>query len=129
MDQPLILLVDDQEEFLEIFGTKLSSLGYRIAKARSGAEALAQAKTFHPSLILLDVDMPGMNGAETLAALKDDALSRDAKIVFLTNLGGPEDIQKSFNERISKEIGAAGYIKKTTDLEIIAEEIKKYIPA
>ncbi len=125
MEQPQILIVDDQPEFLEIFSTKLRSSGFKVETANSGTLALAKAAELRPALILLDVEMPGVSGSDVLMALRDDPRTKDIKVVFLTNLGLPE--QQDLNERISKEMGATDYIKKSEDLEALVANIKEIL--
>ena len=124
MDDHLILIVDDQPDFLEIFSTKLKAAGYRVETASNGSDALVKAKELKPDLVLLDVEMPEMNGAEVLQSLRDDPATKDTRVLFLTNLGHPGEETKAMNERISKEIGASGYLKKTDDLDNILMKIR-----
>ncbi len=129
-DQPCILIVDDEDAFREIFGAKLSAAGFKIEGASSGAESIEKAKVIKPNLILLDVKMPGMTGAETLLKLKEDPATKDIGVVFLTSLGDPraemgvlDDVEKKF----SKEMGARGYIRKTDDLDTIVDRVKSFL--
>lgn len=58
-DQPLILIVDDEENFREIFSAKLTAAGFRTETADGGEAAIAKAVIVKPDLILMDVKMPG----------------------------------------------------------------------
>ena len=82
-----ILIIDDNKDFLEIFSMKLESAGFRVATANGGAMGIEQAQKLRPDLVLLDVEMPVMNGIEVLAKLKTDPSTASLKIVFLTNYG------------------------------------------
>jgi CheY-like chemotaxis protein len=62
-----------------------------------------------------------------IGKLKDDPETRDIKVVFLSNLGRPEPEHQALNDRAAKEAGALGYIKKTDDLEVLAEKVKNFI--
>lgn len=126
-DQPLILIIDDEPAFLEIFGTKLAASGFRVETAVSGEEGLRKAKEVRPDLVLLDVKMPGRDGAEILLAMKNDPATRDLKVVFLTGLGDPWTEAQSLNKKLSKEFGALGYIKKTEDLDTLVEKVRAYL--
>jgi two-component system alkaline phosphatase synthesis response regulator PhoP len=121
-----ILLIDDEADFLEIFSKKLQAAGYEVSTAMGAIEGINKVKAEHPDLVLLDVDMPGMNGAEALEALKADPETSGTKVVFLTNLGAERNIENRINEQVSHDVGAAGYIKKT-DIDSIAEEVKKHL--
>jgi len=121
---PLIFIVDDDPNFREIFSMKLSSAGFRVVEAEDGAECLEKMKKFKPDLILLDVQMPKMNGIETFLRIKEDRENSDVRVIFLTVLGDPRlDIQE-INRRFSKEIGAVGYIRKTDSLDVLLENIQ-----
>ena len=123
-DQPLILVVDDDPTFLEIFNIKLSSEGYRIETASSGEEGIQKIKSLKPNLVLMDVNMPRMDGAETVLKLKEDPETKNVNLAFLTSLGDPRlDIQIS-DIKAAESFGTRGYLKKTDDLDKLAEQIK-----
>ncbi|MBO0729172.1 MAG: response regulator [Acidimicrobiaceae bacterium] len=83
-EQATILLVDDREENLLALEAILSSLGHRLLRARSGAEALKHLLREEVSLILLDVQMPEMDGYETAAHVQSRPRTRNIPIIFLT---------------------------------------------
>jgi len=126
-EQPLVLIVDDEPDFLEIFGTKLQTAGFRVETALSAEEGIGKAKNLKPDLILMDIKMPGTSGAEAMLKLKEDPETRDIKTVFLTNLGEPREVGPDVSDRFSKEFGAAGYIKKTEDLDTLVEKVRAYL--
>ena len=125
--QPLILIIDDDPAFLEIFGTKLSTSGFRIETAGGGEEGIKKVKSLCPDLVLLDMKMPRMDGAETLSVLKENPETKDIKVVFLTSLGDPWAESQTLSKKFSKEAGALGYIKKTEDLETLVEKVRGYL--
>jgi len=127
--QLLILLVDDDKEFREVLSTKLRSSGFNIVEAVNGKEGIRKAKEAKPDLMLLDFKMPVMNGAEALLEIQSDKDLAGLKVVFLTNYGGPTKESEEIDKKFSKEAGALDYIKKTDDLDSIAEEIKNIIRA
>lgn len=122
-----ILVIDDQPDFLDIFSKKLQSEGYEVNTANGAINGLEQVKATKPDLVLMDVNMPGMNGAEALAAMKADPETANIKVVFLTNLGNMKDAEQGLNEQFAKEIGAAGYIQKTSDINSIVKDVGQYI--
>ncbi len=101
-----ILIVDDLPENLQVLGSTLNSQSYRVAFATSGKQALgiAQAKT--PDLILLDIQMPEMDGYETCKLLKQDNRTKDIPVIFLTAKNDIEDIVTGLQH------GAVDYITK-----------------
>jgi len=71
-EQPLILVVDDYQDAREMYAEYLQFSGFRVAEARNGNEAVAQAFQLKPDLILMDLSLPGMDGWEATRRLKAD---------------------------------------------------------
>ncbi|HEV2129903.1 MAG TPA: response regulator [Longimicrobiaceae bacterium] len=88
---PLILVVDDNPLNVEPLCDLLEAMGYRVAEAYNGAEALQAVQESPPDLILLDIMMPGMNGFEVCRRLKADPRSAKIPVVFVTALADTED--------------------------------------
>jgi two-component system, cell cycle response regulator DivK len=82
--QPLILVVDDYQDAREMYAEYLQFSGFRVAEARNGNEAVAQAFELKPDLILMDLSLPGMDGWEATRVLKADERTRHIPIVALT---------------------------------------------
>ena len=83
-EQPLILVVDDYQDAREMYAEYLQFSGFRVAEARNGNEAVAQAFQLKPDLILMDLSLPGMDGWEATRVLKADQRTRHIPIVALT---------------------------------------------
>jgi CheY-like chemotaxis protein len=81
---PLILVVDDYEDAREMYAEYLRFCGFRVAEARNGNEALEQAFTLKPDLILMDLSLPGMDGWEATRQLKADERTSRIPVVALT---------------------------------------------
>ena len=81
---PLILVVDDYQDAREMYAEYLQYSGFRVAEARNGNEAVAQARSLKPDLILMDLSLPGMDGWEATRVLKADDETRHIPIVALT---------------------------------------------
>ena len=126
-EQPLILVVDDEPDFREIFGAKLAAEGYRVETAENGQLGLEKMAKIKPDLVLMDVKMPVMDGATAVLKMKDDSKLRDIKVAFLTSLGDPRLEMQEINKHFSSEFGAQGYLKKTDDLETLVEKIKGFL--
>ena len=124
---PLILIVDDEPAFREIFSVKLSADGFRVETAENGAIAIDKAKALKPDIILMDVKMPVMDGAAAVLKLRDDPATKDIKVVFLTSLGDPQVEMEEMHRRISTEFGVQGYLRKTDDLDNLTEKIKVFL--
>jgi len=81
---PLILVVDDYQDAREMYAEYLQYSGFRVAEARNGNEAVTQARSLKPDLILMDLSLPGMDGWEATRVLKADEETRHIPIVALT---------------------------------------------
>ena len=81
---PLILVVDDYDDAREMYAEYLQFCGFRVAEARNGNEALEQAFTLKPDLVLMDLSLPGMDGWEATRQLKADDRTRNIPVVALT---------------------------------------------
>jgi CheY-like chemotaxis protein len=81
---PLILVVDDYEDAREMYAEYLRFCGFRVAEARNGNEALEQAFSLMPDLILMDLSLPGMDGWEATRQLKADPRTKGIPVVALT---------------------------------------------
>jgi CheY-like chemotaxis protein len=123
-ERPLVLLVDDEDDFLEILKIKLEAAGFEVAIAHNGAEGVAAAKKLMPDIVLMDINMPGETGTDAALTIKQDPATHDIKIAFLTSLRDPWPTLKSGNEEITKEIGIEAFFEKTDDLDLIAKRVK-----
>ena len=121
---PLVLIVDDEENFREIFSTKLQEIGCKVETAENGELGFETAKKTRPDLILMDMEMPVLNGAGATMKLREDEETKNIKIVFLTNFGDPRTEMREADIHFSKEIGANDYLRKTDDLDRITEKVK-----
>jgi len=86
MDTKKILIVDDEQDALSILEKELAGRGYSVISADNGDDTINLAKSECPNLIILDIWMPGMDGAEIAKRLKEDPKTTDIPIIFLTCL-------------------------------------------
>jgi CheY-like chemotaxis protein len=104
----LILLVEDNEANISTVSDYLISRGYRLLVARSGTKAITLAQTQKPQLILMDIQMPGMDGLEASRQIRADKSLENIPIIALTALAMPGDreqcIQAGINEYLSKPV-------------------------
>lgn len=101
-----VLVVDDTPANLEVITETLSSAGYQVMVAISGDRALKRLESYTPDLILLDVQMPGIDGFETCRQIKENPNLAHIPIIFITALSDTESIIKGFS------LGAVDYINK-----------------
>ena len=125
--QPLILLVDDEAAFREIFSLKLSAEGFKIETAEDGVQGIARAKELQPDLILMDVKMPNMDGATVVVKLKEDPATANLRVVYLTSLGDFGEGGEEQDRRFAVTSGAVGYIRKTEDLKKVVASVKSFL--
>lgn len=126
-DTQLILIIDDEPDFREIFSTRLGAMGYRTEVAENAELGIQKAKQLKPNLILMDMRMPGMTGADALIKLKDDPETKDIKVLFLSNIGDPQPQAQEVGKMYAQQVGAAGYLRKTDDLDKLMEQIRAFI--
>jgi signal transduction histidine kinase len=117
-----ILIVDDQDDNLLALEEVLRPLGQNIVRAVSGEEALKRLLTDEFAAILLDVQMPGMDGFETAARIKARERTKDIPIIFLTAIstGSPYELQ-------GYEVGAVDYLVKPFDPWVLRSKVAVFI--
>jgi len=142
-NSPRVLVVDDAEELRDLLKVMLEQAGYQVNLAADGVEALVSAADNQPDLILLDVDMPRMDGFQVCRELKSRKGSGDIPIVFLTaetdtttiakgfELGAVDYVTKPFKEaellaRVRTHVSLTQLVQR---LDQVAEDLSKYLPA
>jgi CheY-like chemotaxis protein len=126
-EQPLVLIVDDDPNFREIFSVKLTAAGFRVETAENGQMGIEKARAIKPALVLMDVKMPVMDGATAVIKLREDEATKNIKVAFLTSLGDPRTEIQEVNVRFSEEFGAQGYLKKTDDLDFLVNKVREFL--
>jgi CheY-like chemotaxis protein len=106
---PLVLLADDERAIRTICRVNLESDGLAVLEAQDGSDALEQVRRERPSLVLLDVMMPGVDGWRVAEELAGDAETRDIPVVFLSARAAYEDRLRA------QTLGAVGYVVKPFD--------------
>ena len=91
MSNKTILTVDDEERVLQLINDILSTKGYDVLTAASGKEAIRKSKKSLPDLIVMDIMMPDIDGAEAVKLLKEDPATKDIPILFLSGIIMKED--------------------------------------
>ena len=122
MQKAKILLVDDRAENLLALEAILSALDQTLVRAASGEEALKALLTDDFAVILLDVQMPGMDGFETAAHIKRRERTRDIPIIFLTAINhGPHHTFRGY------AAGAVDYISKPFDPWVLRAKVSVFV--
>ena len=113
-----ILVVDDEKDILEFLKYNLEAKNYIIETAQDGISALRKLKTFKPSLIILDVMMPRLNGVETCEKIREDSTLNDVIILFLSARN------EEFTQVACYDAGADDFIEKPIKIKLIIKKIE-----
>ena len=121
LEQLKVLIVDDVIDNIRVIGRLLKNKGIQVAPATSGEQALGLAFAKKPDLILLDVQMPEMDGFEVCRRLKENPTTQDIPVIFLTARSESEDIMTGFM------LGAIDYITKPFNSDEVMVRIKNHL--
>lgn len=116
-----ILVVDDNAANLKLARVTLMAEGFHVKTATSAEDALKVLADYRPVLILMDLQMPGMDGLELTRRLKDDPDTRDIIVVALTAYAMRGDEQRA------RDAGCSGYIAKPIDTRTLGRSVAQYI--
>ena len=121
MNSRSILIVDDNEFNLKLMEALLETEGYLVKTALEAEEAMLVLETFEPQLILMDLQLPGMDGLELTRLLKQDPERRRISIVALTASAMKGDAEKAI------AAGCDGYLTKPIDTRSLPQSIAAYM--
>jgi PAS domain S-box-containing protein len=122
MDTYSILLAEDNEANISTISSYLEAKGYRLLVARNGQEAIELAQSSCPNLILMDIQMPGMDGIEAIQRIRQDSKVASIPIIAITALAMPGDREKCL------AAGADDYISKPIKFKQLVEMIQQFLP-
>lgn len=122
MTRATVLLIEDNAENRYLATFLLEQRGYAVVAAESGPEGLALAASLAPDLILLDIQLPGMDGHAVTRALKADPRFRAIPVVAVTSYAMVGDREKCL------DAGAEGYIEKPIDPDTFIASIEAFLP-
>lgn len=117
-DKKKILICDDDQGITEVIQVILEENGYEVRTLLGGKGIEKKVQEFQPHLIFLDIWMPGIDGKEVTKLMKQAASTKHIPIIIISALNDAE--------KISKEIGADGYLSKPFDLTQLLDLVKKY---
>ena len=123
MNSQPILIVDDNIDNLMLTQILLESEGFQVRMAEDAPQALDQLRTCRPKLILMDIQLPGMDGLELTRLLRQDPLLKDIRIVALTAYAMKGD------EDAARAAGCNGYITKPINTRTFPESVRAYVDA
>jgi len=120
MEAKTILVVEDNEMNMKLMRAVLQKDNYRILEAKDAETGISLAREQHPDLILMDIQLPGMDGLSASQIIKNDQGLKDIPIFALTGLAMESDKAKAM------DIGLVGYIVKPFSVKVFLETIANY---
>jgi two-component system, cell cycle response regulator DivK len=114
-----VLIVEDDEDTRDIYRTFLEHSGWSVEEAAAGDEALRLARSNPPSVAVIDISIPGVDGWETTRRLKSDATTRHVPVIAVTGHALDEDRERA------REVGCDAYLVKPVTLQRLLEEVQR----
>ncbi len=118
-----ILAVDDQEDNRRILRDLLTSAGYEVIEATTGEDAVAVAEAQVPDLILMDIQLPGIDGYEATRRIKANPRLRKIPLIVVTSYALSGDDAKAFSA------GADAYVSKPFSPRALLAKVREYLPS
>jgi CheY-like chemotaxis protein len=116
-----ILVVEDNKINIYLCSRIIKSSGYEVIEARTGEEGVSLALKERPDLIIMDIQLPGIDGLETTKRIRESKADGEIPIIALTSFAMAGDREKAIS------VGCTGYIEKPINPETFIAEIEKYI--
>jgi len=116
-----VLVIDDNELNLKLFKTLLTLGKYKVLEAANAEKGIELVHNHHPDLILMDIQLPGIDGLTAIHIIKEDPDLKEIPIIALTSYAMPGDEKKAF------EAGCDGYITKPIDTRSFLDTINQFI--
>ncbi len=119
--RPIVLIADDDEDILQLLTFRLERAGYDVVQARNGHEALRLVLDVVPSLAVLDVMMPGLDGLEVTRELRRNAATSTTPVILLTAKAQETDVAGGM------AAGADDYVRKPFDARDLTERVDRLL--
>jgi two-component system, cell cycle response regulator DivK len=116
-----ILLVEDNEKNLKLTRDLLEWAGFAVDAATTGEDAIAQAELSAPDLVLMDLQLPGMDGHEALARLRQNPGTADVPVIALTASAMPLDRERAL------AAGFDGFLEKPINVRQFPDQVRRYL--
>jgi len=121
MPKAKILVVDDEAALRELLTVNLEMDGFEVVKACDGTDGVQQSLSQKPHMLILDLNMPGMDGFEVCRRLKSDPQTRSIPILVLSAYSQPEIKKRAF------DLGATAYMEKPANLVELSNEVHRIL--
>jgi two-component system cell cycle response regulator DivK len=123
MSDPVVLLVEDNERNLKLARDVLEFAGFIVQVATTGEDALDQAMSSPPDLILMDLQLPGIDGNETFLRIRGNPVTSRIPVVALTAFAMSQDRDKAL------DAGFDGYLEKPISVRTFPDQVRAYLPS
>ena len=120
-NKPLILVIDDNAMNLKLMEGIISYAGYRLEMAQSAEEGVAKAAEVHADMVLMDIQLPGMDGYEATQVLRKNADYKDIPIVAISGYAMDQNKEKLIRA------GFNGYIQKPIEVQTVLATLRQYL--
>ena len=116
-----ILVVEDNPKNLKLVRDVLTHAGYELVEATTGAEGVRIAAADPPDLVLMDLQLPDIDGAEALRLIRDTSTAKHVPVVAVTAFAMDEDRKRAFDS------GFDGYVEKPISVRALPEQVRGYL--
>jgi two-component system cell cycle response regulator DivK len=117
-----VLVVEDNPLNLKLVRDVLVHAGFDVVEARSGEDGIARAREYQPDIILMDLQLPGIDGTEAMRTIKGSPIGSSIPIVALTAFAMSEDRERALSN------GFDGYLIKPISVRDLARQVTEYLP-
>ena len=117
-----VLMIEDNEQNRYLATFLLEQRGHSVVSSVDGPSGIEEAARIHPAIILLDIQLPGLDGYAVARALRRNPALRDTPIVAVTSYAMPGDREKAL------EAGCTGYLEKPIDPDTFVDSIEHFLP-
>jgi CheY-like chemotaxis protein len=117
-----ILIIEDNKQNMYLMTYLLKSYGYEVIQSDNGIDGIRQAKETRPQAILLDIQLPQLNGYQVATELRKDSSLSEIPIIAVTSYAMPGDKERAL------AAGATGYIEKPIDPSTFISQLQEYLP-
>lgn len=120
-EKQTVLIAEDNDDNRIVYSTMLEHYGYRVVYTKNGSEVKALAEKENPSVILMDISLPGMDGWTATELLKKDPETAGIPVIAITAHALSEDRKKA------EEVGCDGYLSKPVEPRRVLEEVQRFL--
>jgi two-component system, cell cycle response regulator DivK len=118
-----VLVVEDNERNLKLVRDVLQYAGYQVVEATTGEQGVELAKSLLPDLVLMDLQLPGIDGMEALQRIRGSRLTAHVPVVAVTAFAMPDDRDRAMNA------GFDGYLEKPLSVRELPDQVRQFIAA